>query len=50
MKELFQPYPVQGAGSEVWTNEHDYCVCEEPDLVQDEPWMPVTCAECGRLV
>lgn len=34
--------------------EDDYprpdCECDDPDPVNDEPWVPVECANCGGLL
>lgn len=24
------------------------CVCDNPDPVPDEPWVPLECGNCGR--
>lgn len=23
------------------------CECDDPDPIDDEPWMPIECASCG---
>lgn len=27
-----------------------YCVCEVPEPVDDEPWVPLKCGKCERLI
>lgn len=28
--------------------EDEFCQCDVPERVEDEPWVPAECALCGR--